>query len=78
MIGTPAPLSALASGAAEYDARVAALIGDDDDLVEYLHRLEQLSDEQSVADDELANDPPVDADTLAEEVEQFLRDTTDE
>lgn len=78
LIGTPAPLSALASGAAEYDARVAALIGDDDDLVEYLHRLEQLSDEQADADDELANDPPVDADTLADEVEQFLRDTTDE
>lgn len=78
MIGTPAPLSPLASGAAEYDARVAALIGDDDDLVEYLHRLEQISDEQASADDDLANDPPVDADTLAEEVEQFLRDATDE
>jgi proteasome assembly chaperone (PAC2) family protein len=75
MIGTPAPLDMLSAGAAEYDARVAALIGDDDDMVEYLARLEQLSD--AADDDEVfeeSDEAPVDPDVLVEEVEQFLRD----
>jgi len=75
MIGTPPPLSRLASGAAEYDARVAALIGDDDDMVEYLSRLEQLADENDATDeDDLSSAPPIDPDELMNEVEQFLRD----
>ncbi len=79
MIGTPAPLSALASEAAEYDGKVGALIGDDDDMLEYLTRLEQLSDEHLDEEsrsggDDMATDPPVDPDALVEEVEQFLRD----
>ena len=74
MIGTPAPLSSLASGAAEYDARVAALIGDDDDMVEYLSRLEQMSDESEETNDDLSNAAPIDPDELMDEVEQFLRD----
>jgi proteasome assembly chaperone (PAC2) family protein len=75
MIGTPAPLSRLAAGAAEYDARVAALIGDDDDMVEYLSRLEQLSDGIDEADDDdLASAAPIDPEELMNEVEQFLRD----
>jgi proteasome assembly chaperone (PAC2) family protein len=78
MIGTPAPLSRLASGAAEYDARVAALIGDDDDMVEYLNRLEQMTDEQNAPDDSLISADPVDPEQLMDEVEQFLRDNTDD
>lgn len=75
MIGTPAPLSSLAGAAQEYDARVAALIGDDDDMVEYLSRLEQMSDENdTVDDDDLKNAAPIDPDELMNEVEQFLRD----
>ncbi|WP_040494640.1 PAC2 family protein [Ilumatobacter nonamiensis] len=75
MIGTPPPGSQLGSGAAEYDARVAALIGDDDDMVEYLERLEQLADENDATDDEdLTSAPPIDPDELMNEVEQFLRD----
>jgi proteasome assembly chaperone (PAC2) family protein len=75
MIGTPPPLGALAHGAAEYDARVAALIGDDDDMVEYLARLEQLSDDADGDEsDDGSDDAPVDPDVLVEEVEQFLRD----
>lgn len=84
MIGTPAPLASLAAGAAEYDARVAALIGDDDDLVEYLVRLEQISDDEA-GDDGLPYDglpgddtASVDPDALVEEVEQFLRDRNDD
>jgi proteasome assembly chaperone (PAC2) family protein len=77
MIGTPAPLARLASGAAEYDARVNALIGDDEDMTEYLQRLEQITDEAD-EEDEFVSAEPVDPDALVEEVEQFLRDTTDE
>jgi proteasome assembly chaperone (PAC2) family protein len=71
MIGTPAPLASLASGAAEYDARVAALIGDDDDMVEYLARLEEIADDDN---DDLSSTEAVDPDALMNEVEQFLRD----
>jgi proteasome assembly chaperone (PAC2) family protein len=93
MIGTPAPLSRLAGAAAEYEVRVASLIGDDDDMVEYLHRLEQLVDDDAgeISDLELAVDDdddfepvdPIDVDSLdpdalVEEVEQFLRDRTDD
>jgi hypothetical protein len=77
MIGTPAPVGRLAIEAAEYDARVAALIGDDDDMVEYLARLEQLTDDaddDDNDDEDMSVDTPVDPDTLVEEVEQFLRD----
>jgi proteasome assembly chaperone (PAC2) family protein len=74
MIGTPAPLSRLASGAAEYEARVAALIGEDDDMAEYLHRLEQMADEQASPADDLTTADPVDPEQLMDEVEQFLRD----
>ncbi len=74
MIGTPAPLAQLAVEASEYDARVAAMIGDDDDMIEYLSRLEQLSDDGSDDDDDMTNDTPLDPDALVEEVEQFLRD----
>jgi proteasome assembly chaperone (PAC2) family protein len=73
MIGTPAPLSHLAGEAAAYDAKVAALIGDDDDMLEYLSRLEQLTDEDA-DDDDITSDAPLDPDALVEEVEQFLRD----
>jgi predicted ATP-grasp superfamily ATP-dependent carboligase len=72
MIGTPAPLSPLANESAAYDAQVAAMIGDDDDMIEYLSRLEQLTDAEAA--DDLTSSTPVDPDALVEEVEQFLRD----
>jgi len=72
MIGTPAPLQSLATGAAEYDARVAALIGDDDDMAEYLSRLEEIVDD--VDDGSINTAEPVDSEELMNEVEQFLRD----
>ena len=73
MIGTPPPTAALESGAAEYDARVAALIGDDDDIVEYLARLEEISDDED-EDDDMTVAGSIDPDDLMNEVEQFLRD----
>jgi hypothetical protein len=44
-------------------------------MIEYLSRLEQLTDEDAADDDDdLASDAPLDSDALVEEVEQFLRD----
>lgn len=75
MIGTPAPLTQLARDADAYDAQVAAMIGDDDDMIEYLSRLEQLTDDDADNnDDDLSSAAPLDPDALVEEVEQFLRD----
>lgn len=77
MMGTPAPVAEIAAQIAEYDAKVAALIADDDDLVTYVARLEAMVDEMDddedvdLADDldDLDDDP----EKLADEVEQFLR-----
>jgi hypothetical protein len=82
LIGSPAPVDVFASGAAEYDARVAALIADDDDLVEYVSRLESLVDDEEesgeVTGEIDAAEPivegDVDPDELVAEVERFLRD----
>ena len=62
----------LAAGAADYDARVAALIGDDDDMAEYLSRLEEIVDD--VDDGSIDSAEPVDPEELMNEVEQFLRE----
>jgi proteasome assembly chaperone (PAC2) family protein len=77
MMGTPAPVGAIANQIADYDAQVDALISDDDDLVTYVRRLESMSDEITRGDPEAdAIDAIDDADPgrLAAEVEQFLRD----
>jgi hypothetical protein len=79
LIGSPAPIDVFASGAAEYDARVAALIADDDDLVEYVSRLESLVDDEDETTGEIEVPEPiaeadVDPDELVAEVERFLRD----
>jgi proteasome assembly chaperone (PAC2) family protein len=75
MMGTPAPVSAIANQIADYDAQVDAMISDDDDLVTYVRRLESLVDE--ISDDDELDDSPIDdtdPERLAAEVEQFLRD----
>jgi len=78
MLGTPAPLHGLAAEAADYDERVTALIGDDDDMLDYLGRIEAMADEQEASVDDLANATPVDGDELLAEVEQFLRESNDD
>ncbi len=78
MLGSPAPLHSLAREAAEYDARVAALIGDDEDMLDYLSRIESMADEEQATADDLENAPPVDGDELLAEVEQFLRDSNED
>jgi len=75
MMGTPAPVSAIAEQIADYDAQVDALIADDDDLVTYVRRLESIVDE--ISDDDAGAEPAIDDDDpgqLAAEVEQFLRE----
>lgn len=83
MMGTPAPLVRLAAQVADYDAKVAALIADDDDLVTYVGRLEEMVDEMSDDDDDSFDDDDddeigalhdSDPEALADEVERFLRD----
>ena len=79
MMGTPAPVAAIADQIADYDAQVDALISDDDDLVTYVRRLETMADEMSGIDRDIEDGPPdlevdADPDQLASEVEQFLRD----
>jgi len=89
LLGTPAPTDALVGAASDYDARIAALIADDEDLVEYVTRLEAMVDEgddDHLFDDEDDDDDPdggdetgldeseLDADELVAEVERFLRD----
>ncbi len=56
----------------DYISEIADKIGDDDDMIEYLSRLEEISDDS--ADDELVTAEPVDPEGLVDEVEQFLRD----
>jgi proteasome assembly chaperone (PAC2) family protein len=76
MMGTPVPRSDLASKAADYDAQVAALIADDDDLHTYVERLESLVDEM----DSETSEPPTpglddtDPTVLTAEIERFLRE----
>ena len=78
MMGTPAPIAELSSQIPEYDAKVAALIADDEDLVTYVSRLEDLVDEMEDEDDDPDDlgtglDDLDDPERLADEVEQFLR-----
>lgn len=78
LIGSPIPVSDLASEAEAYDARLAQLVGQDQDLELYVARLESMIDEADEELDEAIEDPndPLeeDPDVLVQEVEQFLRD----
>jgi proteasome assembly chaperone (PAC2) family protein len=85
MLGCPAPTGRLVAEASEYDARVSAFVGDDEDLIGYVSRLEsladsgELDDEDDDEDDEAetaqaGDDSPLNGDELMAEVERFLRD----
>jgi proteasome assembly chaperone (PAC2) family protein len=79
MMGTPAPVAAVAAEIDDYDAKVAALISDDDDLVAYVARLEEMVDELDDDDDGDDDDVLTDLDDpdpgiLVDEVERYLRD----
>jgi proteasome assembly chaperone (PAC2) family protein len=84
IIGTPAPLSALHNFVVAYDNKVNELIEDDDDLREYVERLDSMGDDMFDQEDspqlefEFGSDDGEDAENnahlLVDEVEQFLRD----
>jgi hypothetical protein len=84
MMGTPAPVAALAEQIADYDARVGALIADDEDLVTYVARLESMLDEMDVDELDLDLDETTDEldlsdpGALVQEVERFLRERDDD
>ena len=83
IIGTPAPIGALHNQVVAYNNRVDELVEEDDDLREYVERLDSMGDEAFGIDnpnqlefefgsDEASNEQ--DAHMLVDEVEQFLRD----
>ena len=85
MLGCPASTARLVAEAGEYDARVSAFVGDDDDLIGYVSRLESLADSGELDDDdddeaekvvasEVTDENRLDSDELMAEVERFLRD----
>jgi hypothetical protein len=61
MMGTPAPVSVLADQSVEYDARVASLVADDDDLSTYVSRLESLLDEPDLDPTDIDDGDDLDA-----------------
>jgi len=76
MMGTPAPVATVSAQIADYDAKVAAMIADDEDLVTYVSRLEEIVDEMNGDTDADLDDRGItnaDPEHLADEVEQFLR-----
>ena len=85
MVGTTAPAGAFTRAVAEYEARVGALVAEDQDLADYVARLEAFvadDDDDDDDDDDItaeAQRPPlgddVDPDELYAEVERFLRDS---
>ncbi|HEX2782235.1 MAG TPA: PAC2 family protein [Ilumatobacteraceae bacterium] len=85
MLGCPAPTGRLVAEASEYDARVSAFVGDDEDLIGYVSRLESLADSGELDDEDDEEDDeedtaqagdysPLNGDELMAEVERFLRD----
>ena len=71
------PAGALVGAAREYDARVAAVIADDEDLMDYVTRLESMLDDEADSDaddDDSASLDPDSTDELVEKVERFLRE----
>jgi proteasome assembly chaperone (PAC2) family protein len=69
ILGLSLETSELAAAAAEYTINVDAVISGNEELSEYVKKLEAAIDED---DDEIHQDPAAD---LVEEIERFLRDT---
>ena len=88
MIGTPAPVGAVMHLIERYEEQVNTLVNEDDDLVEYVERLENATDSGMILSDEVNDDQlqldfgnePQDAEAagLVDEVERFLREQNSE
>ena len=77
IIGTPAPLGALHNDVVEYEEQIQEMVDDDEDLSEYVRRLEEIG-EETTNENQLEFDFDAGDDDsgsiLVDEVEQFLRD----
>jgi proteasome assembly chaperone (PAC2) family protein len=85
MVGTVPPTGAFAPAVAEYEARVAAMVAENEDLASYVARLEAIMDDSDDPDDGDDGDDSDDGDdtdgdatraeggNLVEEVERFLQ-----
>lgn len=80
IIGTPPPLGALHNEILAYESRVDEMIDEDEDLAEYVERLDQMGDEafgepnQNQLEFDFDTGDDTDGQSLADEVERFLRD----
>jgi len=75
IIGTPAPLVALHNDVVRYEERVDEMVEDDEDLAEYVARLDTMADEVDDDSDSDATDATdAEAASIADEVERFLRE----
>ena len=84
MIGTPAPVGAVMHLIERYEEQVNSLVNEDEDLVEYVERLENATDSGMLLSDEVNDDQlqidfggdtsDKDAAELVDEVERFLRE----
>lgn len=79
LVGTPVPTGALRDEVVAYEARVNELVSEDDDLAEYVARLETMDGDFEPGPNQLELDFDVaededDGTSLADEVEQFLRE----
>jgi proteasome assembly chaperone (PAC2) family protein len=88
IIGTPAPVGAVMHLIERYEEQVNTLVNEDDDLVEYVERLEHATDSGVMLSDEVSDDQlqldfgteasDADAAELVDEVERFLREQNSE
>lgn len=80
IIGTPAPVGALHDEVVTYETRVAELVADDEDLAEYVSRLESMGaadfepGPNQLEFDFDTSDDVEEGTSLADEVEKFLRE----
>jgi hypothetical protein len=84
IIGTPAPVAAVMSLIERYEEQVNQLVNDDEDLLQYVERLETATDTGMMISDEVSDDQlqfdfveettDDDASHLVDEVERFLRE----
>jgi proteasome assembly chaperone (PAC2) family protein len=78
LIGTPPPLGALHNDVVEYDEQIQEMVDSDEDLAEYVRRLEELGEDAAMSQNQLEfqfdDDDDDTGSSLVDEVEQFLRD----
>jgi proteasome assembly chaperone (PAC2) family protein len=74
LLDTTVDVVSLEIAAAAYERQVTEVVSDDDDVAEYVTRLEQADDEGDLDIDDVDTEDVPSAETLAAEAERFLRD----